>query len=298
MTRAPWTPIARRARAVLVSLVAIVSSGAAATPLLAQTPTEGGPDPERVEAVVDELERAFDGSETTPKVRALEAAGEVPAPEVVDAIVRGLREKEREVKQAVIQALRWMDHPNAVVALRETFEKNRALREDEEFAPALLKAIGQHGDPGSLRLLQKDALGGKNHATRRARLLGLGMIRERASIEALLQLMRGTDERKVERAMDDLRLSLMMLTGTDRGPSAAAWRSWWSDHAKDFVLPAEPPRLPPPFAAQWYNFWGLDKDHGRAPRREERGEDRAPAHDERAGVTRIPRGSTARRPAR
>ncbi len=245
-------------------------------PLL-QDPTPAV-DPERVAATVARIEEALDGGVEAAQERqaALRAATEVPAPEVVDALERAFRYKgddADEVKQAAIQALRFLQHPDARVALEKTFRKNRAIRKHETLSGAILKAIAQHRSPESVDLLADDPFETRSYPATQARIRGLGMIRSRASLEALLRLMRSTDQRSVDRHMGDFRLALMVLTGTDQGPSSAAWLRWWSDHDDDFeVAPTRPP-LPRAETRRWVEYWGLEADYGRTKRREDRGDD-------------------------
>ena len=183
-----------------------------------------GPDAKEIERVVTEIESALAGKETPPKLRALQAASEVPSPVVVKAVTKGFREPEKEVKNAAIQALRWMDHPKALETLHKTFKNDRAIRKDDELTAAVLKGIGQHGDPSSIKVLAGDPFETRFYGAIRARVLGLGMIRDVKSVESLMKMMKLTDQRKIDRYMDDFRLSLMMLTATDQGPSSSAWQ--------------------------------------------------------------------------
>jgi len=238
-----------------------------------QDPDHGpGPAPEVVEATVAELRVAFRDGAKEDKVHALERAGDVVAPAVIAEVGRGFRDEEREVQAATIQALRWMDHPDALDALQKNARGNRKLQKDEELYPALLKAVGQHADPDSIRVLADKPFDSPFHQATRARILGLGRIRTRASLEALLDIMKSASEKKVAPHMPSFRLSLMILTGTDQGPTSAQWLRWWSANKKDYEVSPERRELPRSIQRSWTEYWGIDDDYGRTGRREDRGE--------------------------
>ncbi len=234
---------------------------------------ETPPSPELVARTVTELTTALTKGDKDEKTRALQAASRVNAPEVIKLVARGFKDDENEVKAATIQALRFLDHEDALALLHRALASDRAIKKDEALTASLIKAIGQHADPSSVRVLSKDAFETKNYAAIRARVLGFGKIRTRESLEALLDLMKVTGQHTIDRYMGDFRLSLMVLTGTDRGPSSAQWQRWWQDHKKTFEVAPEPALLPRPQALQWANFWGNEEGYGRVEKREERGND-------------------------
>ena len=143
---------------------------------LAGAPQDPAPDPEVVAAAVADLAAAFRGGVKEEKVRALERASDVAAPAVVDEVTRGFKDREHEVRAATIQALRWMADPAALEALRENARQNRTIKKDEELYPAILKAVGQHGDPSSVPLLSHKPFDSPFYQAGRARILGLGRI--------------------------------------------------------------------------------------------------------------------------
>ena len=242
----------------------------AVAPLQDETPA---PAPERVSEVVQSLKKALAGKEKEPKTRALHEAGRVPAKEVVVAIRRAFRDEDPEVEQAGIQALRFLEHEDALDALHALLEKDRTVKKNPELVASAWKAIGQHANPRSVRALAKEPFDAKNGPATRARLLGLGRIRSTESLEALLGLLKSTTPRTVERHMRDLRMSLMVLTGVDQGPNAQSWLRWWRDHKKGFEVAPERPRLPRTETERWLDYWGLEEDVGRTKRREDRGDD-------------------------
>jgi hypothetical protein len=244
----------------------------AALVALTGAPQDSVPDPEAVAAAVEDLEAAFRSGVKDEKVRALDRASDVVAPAVIDEITRGFKDREREVQAATIQALRWMDHPAALKALHKTAKKSRTIKKDEELYPAILKAVGQHGDPDSVHLLSHKPFDSPFYQAGRARVLGLGRIRTAASLEALFGMLRSSSANEVERHMKSFRLSLMVLTGTDQGPSAQQWLRWWKANKKGFEISPTRRELPRPIARSWTEYWGIDNDYGRTRRREDRGD--------------------------
>ncbi len=232
------------------------------------------PDAKVIEETLRGLEEAFRSSEPKAKAGALERAAEVADPKVVEAIARALGDSEREVVLAALQSLRWQRHPSSLEALHRAYKTRRELKKDDELSAALLKAIGQHADPRSIQILCDEPFETPSYPAIQARILGLGRIRSIESIQALMDLLKSTHQNSIDRFMDDFRLSLAVLTGTDQGPTSALWLRWWNDHKKDFVVPAELPELPHTMEMRWYGYWNLEPPGRRGKRREDRGEDR------------------------
>ena len=237
---------------------------------------EKGPAPERVEATLADLDAALKGGEAEVLQRALERAQEVPHRDVVKRVQQALKDPRREVKDSAISSLRYLDHPDALAALHK-LAKNRRVMRDPEYAGDVLRAIGQHGHPSSIRILAADPTQTPYHAATRARILGLGNIRTTESVDALIDLM-GTstrrrlgDERRYAAFAQDFRLSLIVLTGKDHGDSPELWEQWWRKSKKDFVISAEETPLPKTLRPRWDAYWGRRAYYEREKRREERG---------------------------
>ena len=99
------------------------------------------------------------------------------------------------------------------------------------------------------------------------------MIRHKESVEAVFGMMQKAGPLKVQGAMKEFRLSLMVLTGQDQGESRDLWVRWWQDNKKTFEIPKKPPRLPAPLQKQWDYYWGLYHVEGRKKERTDRGDD-------------------------
>lgn len=238
-------------------------------------PAGKAPSAEEVARAESALESAFRSGDVRGIEAALEASQAVPHPSVVKRIERGLADERREVRLAVLQALRWIDQTEAVQALHRA-AKQRELMKDPELAGAILRGIGQHADPSSIEVLARDPFEPNDHACRRARIFGLARIRTVAALEALLGLLAITNngplaERRIQAQMDDMRIGLVVLTGVDQGLSPELWEAWWRKNKKGFVPPEEFPTLAKEMRQQWDGFWGLPRIYERETRREDRG---------------------------
>jgi hypothetical protein len=225
----------------------------------AQDPTPPpAPPPEQVQAAVEALEEAFSQGEAGERVRAIEAGAGIAAAEVVQAIARGLDDKEASVRTAALSALRYQAHPSALEALHAAYRKAaRKKIEDKELAELIL-AIGQHASASSFELLSGGALDRTREHSTRARIRALGRVRDPRAVEELIALMnkagrgRGGAGGLFER---DFRLSLWALTGTDEGAARESWMRWWNDHKRTLTLPEEIAVEPRQLAVQWRALW-------------------------------------------
>ena len=230
------------------------------------------PTPERVGAAVADLRAAYAQKDLDLLVGAL-AANRVSASKVVALLAKGLDHKSPKIRQAALEALRFTPHTLALRKLHNLCKRNSKLCEDEQLGPLLYKAIGQHGQVSSIPFLTDKLLSVVNPDIIRARIFALGHIRDRKAIDALIELQRAAKPGVVARYARALRMSLMQVTGVDRGESAERWRSWWSDHKAKFEVPEHPPLLPNDLQRAWDSFWGLKRVEQRGQRREDRGGD-------------------------
>lgn len=236
------------------------------------------PSAEEVARASASLDEAFRSGEVTRIRAALEAAQAVPHASVVRGALRGLEDERADVKLAVLQALRRLDHPDALEALHLA-AKDRKLMKAPELALAVLRGIGEHAEPRSVAILAHEPFQPDDPVCVRARLFGLARIRTLDALEAVLGILATVGaggQRRLQGRMGDARLALMMLTGVDQGRSPELWEEWWRDHKKTFRIPAEVPALPKELRADWEVFWGLQRRYEREPRREDRGQDPPP----------------------
>jgi len=171
-----------------------------AAPLLLATSLpiedEAVPDPRVVEQATADLERAFGKSgKVADRLEMIELHGKVADKRVVKLLAKGMKDKDVSVKLASIDALRQLDHPDVVPALHKTLKRDGKLVKDPLLHGALLKAIGQHGDPKSVAVLSDGSMAGLSKPVAQARILGLGNIRSKESVAALMSMMKKTGGR-------------------------------------------------------------------------------------------------------
>ena len=231
------------------------------------------PSEEHVEQAVEELSRAF-GKEggLGLKVQAISAASEVTHPAVIKWIVKGLKDSDDEVRGASIEALRFMEHPDANDALVTTLMRDKRLRKNAELYEALIKAVCQHADPKSLSLIANYDLKDETKGTLRARVYGIARFRTAESVEALFDVMRRGKKGRLHASMSDISTALRVLTGVDHGKSAAAWTKWWNENKRDLKVSPELPELPKKILTTWSRYWGLEEPKEGRARQGERGE--------------------------
>jgi hypothetical protein len=244
--------------------------------LLAPVPVEDDddekirpPDPAVVEAMVDRIQAAYAEKDTNEILSAFTAARAVLHKDVAKEVAKGIKKKDKNVQKGAIECLRWMKHPEALKALHDTCKRNKTLMKDDDLAATVLKAIGQHGDPGSIDLLCDNIPPPGKNRILQACVLGLGRIRTDASLEAAIGLMRKTGPRGRRASSNvhigDMRTTLVVLTGVDNGPRMDAWIEWWNDNKKTFEVSAKMPEVPKDVLRRWQKYWEIQ------PTKKERG---------------------------
>ena len=220
------------------------------------------PPKEDVEIAVAALKEAFSSKgDADARTLAIDQYGGLADPDVVAAVAKGLDDADEGVRLEAIDTLGWVPLPEALKALHRLYKRDKALRENEVLFARLLQAIGRHGDRSSIEVLKDNPFDHLTVASGRARILGLGRIRDRKSVEALIAGMQlaGNDARGRRagqpRHADDFRLALASLTGEDLGATKDAWIAWWRDAKNGFeVKPGRPP-LAPELKASWESYW-------------------------------------------
>lgn len=246
-------------------------------PAVAQGPKddEEGPSKEVVEAAVERIENALADRKGEAAVRgnALRAETGVVHPDVIAAIAHGLGDKEPLLVDAAIECLGMMRHEDALEALLKWGKRARKeLAKENERHVAWAKAVGRHASTESLPALAKDALS-QERQVMIARIYAMANVHSIETIEALLDLTKVTDARRVNQTFDPVRIGLMRLTGVDKGSSPQAWQSWWREVKKGYELRPEPALLAKTQQARWDAFWGNERTYERGERRNRRGQD-------------------------
>jgi len=213
-------------------------------------------DPQRVAAVVKELETAFAGKSESEKLSAIRKGAEVRDPKVISAIAKGINENEPEVKRAAITALGGMRHEEALAALTSAYKRDEMKwKKDEALFPVLLKEIARHGDPSSIEILLKDPASQKTYPAIQARILGLANIRSPKSVAGEFELMNLVGMRQLDPYMNDFRTALTRLTGQDQGPSPEMWQKWWTSNREKVEVAREPKPMGELMQKFWDNYW-------------------------------------------
>lgn len=229
---------------------------------LASRASQEGEGEDRVAATVEALKEAFAKGDSTARIAAIEAGVEVVDPKVIAAIGKGLADDDPAVALAACDALGRMPHEDSLDQLERHYRKLKKQADDEEGLVAVLKAVGRLADPDGIDLLSDDPFKAKGYPVVQARILGLGNIRSKDSVEAVFDLMNKVGKRDLDSYMGELRLALVQLTGEDRGDDPRQWQAWWQEHHKDFEVAARPAPLPPEMALRWNAFWGLEQPRG------------------------------------
>lgn len=228
-------------------------------------------EPARAKLAIAELDRALRSTDKNLKLKAIQLHGAIADADVARLLGRGARDKEPDIQGAAIQALRWLEHADAVKELHAVARSEKGLRKDPVGYARLLQAIGQHGDASSISLLVDDVATVPDYVVVQARILSLGRIRTVAAVEALLELMKVTSAQRIQNLMPDFRLALVRLTGVDKGQSQPLWQEWWNAERVKLRIAAEPAELSLELQARWDSYWGRGERYERARPRSSRG---------------------------
>lgn len=218
------------------------------------------PAKEQVKAAADALKAAYASGKDDEIIAAIEANAKVNDEEVIRLIAKGLS-KRSPVQIAAIDALGWSKSRSALRQLHRLYHRDKDLSKKEDVFAALLKAIGRHGDKTSLEVLFDSPFKGLTVESGRARILGIGNVRETRSLEDLVKGLRLAGQPRGGRTKDpvfleDFRLAFAVLTGVDLGPSREGMDAWWRENKGFKVSEARPP-LPPPLKEKWERYWGV-----------------------------------------
>jgi hypothetical protein len=167
-----------------------------------------------------------------------------------------LASPEQALRLAALDALGRSPAPEAFELLltHAAARDRRALASDLETSRLFL-ALARHRDARAIAVLAERPRAQLGLETVRARLLGLGRIRKRASIEALLSIVEALPFAERQQHLQEFRLSMRVLTGTDAGQTVEAWRRWWRAQPPEFAPSANEPELTGPEGARWRMEW-------------------------------------------
>jgi hypothetical protein len=226
------------------------------------------PDPAKIEQVARALDAAFQKGEAGERLRAVQAAAGVEDAKVISGVAKGLKDKDLAVRKAAIEVLRFSTHPSSLAPLH-ALAKRPETRKDAPLYAAVLRAIGQHGSPESIEILTDNPWNSQDAAVIEARILGLGKIRTKESVKALIDLTEVAGPRKIDPFMRHFRASLASLTGADQGSSQELWLRWWRENKDTLKVAPEEPALPKDLARYWHRYWappGSEPEEGERAR--------------------------------
>ena len=172
------------------------------------------------QVALERLEEAFGQQDSQARVEALAESGSVANPEVLKAVSRAMKDPSPAVRLAAIEALRFNPLPASLRPLHVELGKNAA---DEKTTAALIRAICQKGQNGSLPVIDPRILDSGDRQVTSALIMGLGRMRSRESLETLMSYMVRLPLGRRIAHMDEFRTSLALLTGTDNGMDSNAW---------------------------------------------------------------------------
>ena len=233
-------------------------------PLAASTPIvvvqEGGVPQERIDAALASLAEAEKAGDAEAYAKAIRASVDAVDKRVIDHVGKALKNKDAAVATAAMDTLGRMRHPESTKALTGYYKSNKkALTDDEARLAELLKSIGRLGDPKGVETLIDSPFSAKSYPVIRARLLGLGNIRDASAIEGLVEMASKVGVRDLDRYMGDIRLALVQLTGQDQGDDPRQWGTWWRENKKGYEVSPEAKPLPTEMRVRWNEYWGIEE---------------------------------------
>lgn len=231
---------------------------------------------DEVKQTVDGLKAAFRTKDEVVIDKAIRQSTKINDAAVSKAIAKGLRNRSLAVREASIDALGSMDNETALKELQRLYFGDRSLSKNPKLFALLLKSIGRHGDPSSIRVMIDSPFNRLTLESGKARLMGLGNIRDPKSIEEMVKLtrkatgkQRGTGVTSEWRGAftEAFHDSFVVLTGQDYGRGNDQLEKWWRDNKKDLKIAPERPKVPDEVSRRWAAYWQKNyyKDAKKAP---------------------------------
>lgn len=224
------------------------------------------PTPDQVKVAVQRFQDAYKAKNVDLIAATIEQNGGVVSDKVVHELGRALRYKDRKVRMYSVIALGWSPDKHALRQLHRMYRREKKLgKTDEGLFAELLKAIGRHGARDSIKVLSDKPFKYHSLESSRARIYGLGNIRHKDAVEALIKGMRLTGTKgprsargfytDTPRAMPEFNVALTVLTGVSLGPNQQAWNSWWNDNKRKLRVQPERPQVPQTVSRTWERYW-------------------------------------------
>lgn len=241
---------------------------------LALVQQDTGPKTSAVTKAVAELKQAFAGKDQAARLDALRRAIDVPHADVIKALEPALSGKQEEVLRAALETLGRMRHAQALERLLRYAKRQRtSLKKLPELNLLLIKSVGRHGSLSGLKFLTDNLFSSRDNSLIKARIVALGMIRDRKAVEAIFKQLKSTDRRRITIVMRSVQIALARLTGRDEGTGQDRWQAWWRTVSKDWKVSEKPAPMPEGLQRSWDSFWGNQRKYMRKKPRGERGQD-------------------------
>jgi hypothetical protein len=239
---------------------------------LPQDPPDSGADQEPAVEIENKIDPALTPEKATELLKtalkdkhldlifvAIEDAGRVADKNVVKQLGLAVKHKDAEVRLRALTALRYNTDPSTLKELLK-FKKSKPVLEDDACAEAYFFALGQKADAKAIPVLT-DGLVTTNRkdTTSRARILALGRIRDKKSVEALISVMNsGGGGRRGGRnhpQMREISVALQVLTGQEFN-KRDDWQTWWNNNKKALKISKKEQEAATRKArANWMTVW-------------------------------------------
>lgn len=217
----------------------------------------------QVEEAVEAIGRAFKSKDEGAKIEAIESYAGLIDDRVVRAMARGLRDRSERVQIQTADMLGWQKHPEGLKQLHRFYRRKSDIHKHERVYSHTLKAIGRHGDESSIKVLSKSPFKGLTLASGEARIYGLGNIRHKDAVEAIIKGMRLSGEGGRRRGWNPdairflaaFRVNLASLTGADEGLSREGWQHWYRKNKKNLAVTQQRSQMKGDLVAMWEEYW-------------------------------------------
>ncbi|MEM8883392.1 MAG: HEAT repeat domain-containing protein [Planctomycetota bacterium] len=237
------------------------------TGLLVLASLAAAQDARPTDEVVKDLKEAFKTGDETIIDAAIRGSATIEDDAVIKQIARGLRHKSLAVRKVSIDTLGRMKSNTALKELQRLYFGNRSLSKNPSLFALLLQSIGRHGDKSSIRVFVDSVFRNLTLESGRARLYGLGNIRDDDAVEELIKLSRKAGGRQRGSGIQsewrgvfqkDFHAAIFILTGEDFGRGTQDLEKWWRTWRKKDAprVPAERPEVPPDISDLYEKYWG------------------------------------------
>jgi hypothetical protein len=171
------------------------------------------------------------------KLLAIAECAEFQDPAIASQLTKMLKEKDFELRLAVIDALAGResdaDQRRAAQSLAPRLKPLTGKLQDAEEYEAIIDALAELAQPSSIKALLEMKLE-EDQATAGARLMAVAEVPHKDAVEALIQFgskgrNRGTNNQRKLAAK-----ALQHATGQKFGHNMDKWRQWWRDNRDTF----------------------------------------------------------------